>query len=347
MQRTVSIAPPWSAARVRAMISVVLCTYNRARRLKAALASFRNMQLPPELAWEMIIVDNNSTDGTATVVSEYQRTAPFDVRYFFERKQGHSHARNRGIVESKGVILAFTDDDVIMDAHWLEQLQHTYDRFDCLGVGGRIAPVWACAKPAWLQEDGPYALMDAIISFDQGDSTCVLKTPPFGANMSFRRTAFEQYGLFRTDLGRVGARLAGGDDTEFGKRLLRNNERLIYNSRVLVYHPVEKERATKEYFQRWYFEYGRTSMRQREVPRGGLQRLRLPTTSLHSLCESLFLWTIAVNPKRRLYYRLHVCESLGRLREVCSRSGSAERPMIPRLAESHISRPLPSPPAAS
>jgi glucosyl-dolichyl phosphate glucuronosyltransferase len=328
------------------MISVILCTYNRAGRLTATLESIRNLHLPPELAWELIIVDNNSTDDTEKVVREYQRAAPFDVRYVFERTQGHSRARNRGITESKGLVLAFTDDDVILDAHWLEQLWRTYDRFDCLGVGGRIVPVWACGKPAWLQEDGPYALMNAIVSFDQGGGTCVLKTPPFGANMSFRRTAFEQYGLFRTDLGRIGVRLLGCEDTEFGMRLLRNNERLVYSPGMLVYHPVEKERVTKGYFQRWYFEYGRASIRRSEIPRGGLQRLRLLATSLRKLCASFFLWTTAVNPKRRLYHRLYVCDTLGRLRELCSLSGTAEGDIIPRFAESQMSRPLPSRPPA-
>ena len=318
------------------MISVILCTYNRAARIKAVLENFGKIHRPSDLAWELIVVDNNSTDATEAIVREYQRAVPFDVRYVFEGKQGHSHARNRGIVESKGLVLAFTDDDVIVDAHWLEQLRHTSDRFDCLGVGGKIVPKWTCPKPAWLREDGPYALMKAIVSFDQGDGTCVLKTPPFGANMSFRRTAFERYGLFRTDLGRVGARLLGCEDTEFGSRLLRNNERLIYNSDILVYHPVEHERATKRYFQRWYFEYGRAFILQAEIPRGPLRRLRSPMTSLHSLCASLFLWTIAVDPKLRLYYQLHVWETLGRLREACSLSGSEGR-AIPTFAESQIS----------
>jgi glycosyltransferase involved in cell wall biosynthesis len=329
------------------MVSVILCTYNRAVRLKAALESLSSLYVPPELPWELIVVDNNSTDGTEAVVRQFQRVAPFDVRYVFERTQGHSHARNRGIAESKGLFLAFCDDDVIMDAHWLEELRHTYDRFDCMGVGGRIIPVWPCPKPAWLHEDGPYGLMNVIVSFEHGEGTSMLTRPPFGANMSFRRTAFERYGLFRTDLGRIGSRLSGSEDTEFGRRLLRNNEKLVYNSRVLVYHPVEKERATKRYFQRWYFEYGRASIRQTEIPRGGLQRFRLQTTSLRRLCAGLFRWMLAVNPRRRLYYRLNVCQSLGWLRELLSLSRTADARIIPRLAGSRIISQLPGEPAPS
>jgi glycosyltransferase involved in cell wall biosynthesis len=325
------------------MVTVIVCTYNRSRRLKAMLESLQKMHVPADLAWELVVVDNNSSDDTEEVVKEYQRTVRFDVRYFFESTQGHSHARNRGIVESRGLVLAFTDDDVIVNPHWLMELRDSYDRFDCLGIGGRIVPVWSCARPAWLQEDGPYALMRAIVSFDEGEDTSVLKTPPFGANMSFRRTAFERYGLFRTDLGRRGARLMCCEDTEFGRRLLSNNETLIYNSRAIVYHPVEKERTTRSYFQRWYFQYGRASVRT-EVSAGGLDRFRTQAKSLRRLGASLLRWTMAVNPQRRLYYRLAACESLGRIRESCSLS-YAEGRVIPRLTESRINTGLPDRPS--
>ena len=102
-----------------------------------------------------MVIDNNSSDDTEEVVRGYQRTAPFAVRYFFESTQGHSQARNRGIVEAKGVALAFTDDDVIVDSHWLAELKESYDRFDCLGVGGKIVPVWSSERPAWLRRTGP------------------------------------------------------------------------------------------------------------------------------------------------------------------------------------------------
>jgi hypothetical protein len=232
-------------------------------------------------------------------------------------------------------MLAFTDDDVIVDPRWLTELRDSYDGFDCLGVGGRIVAVWSCARPPWLKEEGRYALMRAIVSFDQGEDTCVLKTPPFGANMSFRRTAFERYGLFRTDLGRRGARLMGSEDTEFGRRLLSNNETLIYNSRAVVHHPVERERTTKSYFERWYFQYGRASVRT-QVSATGLDGFRTRTKALRSLGASLLRWAMAVDRQRRLYYRLATCESLGRLRESCSLSTNAEGRVIPRLAQSRI-----------
>jgi hypothetical protein len=235
------------------------------------------------------------------------------------------------VQESKGQVLAFTDDDVTVDAHWLHELGQAYDRFDCLGIGGRIVPLWMCSKPAWLQESGPYALMKVIVSFDHGDQAFLLNTPPFGANMSFRREAFVRYGLFRTDLGRIGTRLRGAEDTEFGTRLLRNNERLIYNPAVIIYHPVERERVTQRYFQRWYFQYGRTSARAARAPalRG---RLPFRLSLLRSLVINIVKWATAGNHRRRFYYRLAVCENLGRIREAWAFPRKTDDLLVPRLS---------------
>src|SRR5687768_14967667 len=115
------------------MVSVIICTYNRSASLRLTLQSLEKMRRPPDLPWELIVVDNNSRDDTGHVIDQYRRTAAFDVRHVFESKQGHSHARNRGVEESKGSVLAFTDDDVTVDAHWLEEIRHTYEHFDCLG----------------------------------------------------------------------------------------------------------------------------------------------------------------------------------------------------------------------
>jgi glucosyl-dolichyl phosphate glucuronosyltransferase len=317
------------------MISVIVCTYNRAHRLPAALESFRRMHFTPQMAWELIVVDNNSTDGTESVVRDFRRMAPFDVRYVFERKQGHSRARNRGVMESRGEIVAFTDDDVVIDAHWLEELSRAYAGFECLGVGGRIVPVWACPRPVWLQDDGRYPLHKAIVSFDQGDWVCTLKIPPFGANMSFRRAAFERYGLFRTDLGRTGGQLIGGEDVEFGRRLLRHDETLVYNPGLVVYHPVEEERTTKRYFERWYFAYGRAAIRESRAVTSRRARLQLGIAALRSLCGCLVRWLTAIDPRRRLYYRLYIWEAFGRVCELCSLSKTLNDELIPRLRKPH------------
>jgi glycosyltransferase involved in cell wall biosynthesis len=295
------------------MISVIICTYNRSRSLKTTLDSLQKMRGAGELTWEVVVVDNFCRDDTEAVVAEYQRIAGFPLRYVQEPMQGLSHARNRGIAAAHGDILAFLDDDVTVDAEWLSQLWATYDRGDCAGVGGKIVPVWTGAKPAWLQEDGPYSVMKVVVSFDHGDQRCRLTTPPFGANMSFRRRAFANYGLFRTDLGRRRGALFCGEDTEFGRRLLQHDEPLVYEPGVIVYHRVADERLTPKYFRRWYYYYGRTSVRLDYAD--GTVRPRHGVRLLRALCGAVWRCLTARAAQRRFHSILSLFLVLGRIHE--------------------------------
>src|SRR5271155_1594923 len=120
------------------MISVVVCTYNRRESLRTALGSLAQLRAPADSPWELIVVDNNSSDGTPEVVKSFGAGSSFCVQYVFETNQGQSHARNAGINAARGDIVAFTDDDVTVDSGWLCELQKVFDEFDCMGVGGRV-----------------------------------------------------------------------------------------------------------------------------------------------------------------------------------------------------------------
>src|SRR5215470_11241103 len=135
-------------------ISVVLATYNRAASLQITLESFAKLRIPPTLDWELLVVDNNSTDATAaTVFRHIDRHGP-RVRYIFEGQQGRSAALNAGIAASKGEIIAFTDDDIILDPDWLSQIYRAFDDRSVSAVAGRILPLWNHQKPRWLEMDG-------------------------------------------------------------------------------------------------------------------------------------------------------------------------------------------------
>jgi glycosyltransferase involved in cell wall biosynthesis len=297
------------------MISIVLCTYNRAQSLKRTLASVAAMARPANVTWELVVVDNNSGDETRAVVEEFSRSSGIDTRYVFEGRQGLSFARNAGIAEARGDILAFTDDDVTVDPQWLGGLWRAFDQRDCLGVGGRIVPVWPGARPWWLKEDCRYPLMGVIVRFDLGNEPRQLSTPPFGANMGFRRAAFEKYGLFRTDLGRTGTQLSSGEDTEFGRRLLRANETLVYDPRAIIYHPVEPERLRQRYFRSWYFNYGKSLMRVRGIPDTAPRVLGIPVYLFRRLAGDLWGVTRALSAARLFYVNLQVCMTLGQIAE--------------------------------
>lgn len=305
------------------MISVIICTYNRANSLRNTLKSLQELSVPANLSWELIVVDNNCIDDTREVVEKFSESSGLHVRYLFEGNQGLAHARNLGIKEAKGGIIAFTDDDVTVDPHWLRYLKSAFDADGCIGVAGRIVPVWTCKKPSWLETDGPYRFMKAIPGFDLGEERCEIKTPPFGANMAFKKAAFEKYGLFRTDLGRAGTNLGIGEDTEFGRRLIRAQERLVYAPQALVHHPVERQRTEKRYFQTWYFNYGKSLIRVHGIPKDVTCYFGVPKHLFRSLVVNFVKWTLASNSQLRFYYKLQLCSVAGEIVESSkiSRSG--------------------------
>jgi glycosyltransferase involved in cell wall biosynthesis len=259
------------------MISVVVCTYNRRESLRKTLESLAHLRAPPDSPWELIVVDNNSSDDAADVVKTFGAGSRFGVHYVFEVNQGVSHARNAGINAARGDIVAFTDDDVTVDPGWLCELEKAFDQFGCMGVGGKVIPVWIGQKPSWLRADSHYPLRSgAVVSFDQGEEPCELRTPLVGVNMAFRKATFQKYGAFRTDLGKRGNDAMTGEDTEFCGRLWRAGDNIVYAPRAIVYHPVPKARAKKSHFQSYYFNYGRYTARLNGSPENAILWFGVP-----------------------------------------------------------------------
>jgi glycosyltransferase involved in cell wall biosynthesis len=130
-------------------LSVIICTWNRAELLRQTLDSLEKLELPPDTESEVIIVDNNSSDETNAVCQQFLRQNPQRYRYIVEKRQGKSFALNTGIENARGRILSFTDDDVIVDPAWLAETIRMFESSPCVGVSGKIAPLWNFKKPAW------------------------------------------------------------------------------------------------------------------------------------------------------------------------------------------------------
>jgi glycosyltransferase involved in cell wall biosynthesis len=121
------------------MISVIVCTHNRAQHLEQTLKSLQEMAVPVSLPWELIIVDNNSSDNTKRVIGGFISKYDLNVRYAIENQRGLSHARNTGMQEASGNIIAFTDDDCIVDQHWITSISKEFQTGEAIaGVGGRV-----------------------------------------------------------------------------------------------------------------------------------------------------------------------------------------------------------------
>ncbi len=291
-------------------ISVILCTYNRCQSLAKALDSIAASALPNSAEWEVLVVDNNSSDQTREVVENCCHRYPGRFRYVFEPHQGLSHARNAGIQEARGDILAFMDDDVTVETTWLQNLTVALQKGEWAGAGGRVLPEASFSPPRWLSLEGRHALAPLVI-FDGGPNACDLTEPPFGANMAFQKQMFEKYGGFRTDLGRCGSTMLGNEDTEFGRRLIAARERLRYEPSAVVYHAVPDHRLQQQYFLEWWFDKARADTRE-----CGFQPRRwhcrgIPLYLFRRLVVWTLRWMVAIDPALRFSCKLKVWGTLG------------------------------------
>ena len=256
--------------------SVLIATYNRATLLDETLSFLTRMAVKPSRTWEVIVIDNNSTDETRTVVERHQPAFPVTLTYLFEPRQGRSSALNCGIEHARGAVLVFTDDDVRVQDGWLDAAcDALLDAGPSLGyAGGPVRPIWGAPPPAWLDLTrgdlwGTIAIQDHgadVVSYEGA------RKVPLGANMAVRGEVFERVGGFRADLGRAGGRvLLGQEVPEWLLRARRAGFGGIYLPQMEVHHHIPAARLTRRYFRRWWYGKG--------VSRAALDRMQ-PVTEL-------------------------------------------------------------------
>jgi glycosyltransferase involved in cell wall biosynthesis len=249
---------------MRMQVSVVIGTFNRAHLLKGTLEALASQEVPDSLKWEILVIDNNSSDITAQVVAAFSKTTATLVRYVFEPRQGLSHARNRGIAEARGSIIAFTDDDVLPAPDWIPQLAAAIDRWNAHGVGGRILPRWDTVPPRWLTDRRH--LLDRLAIMDSEASRLLalpLEARPqvWGANMAFRRELFERVGGFDPRLGIVGTKLFRDEEIDLINRALEGGLRIAYDAALTVFHRIGADRMRKAYFRKLMFDHAQVGAR--------------------------------------------------------------------------------------
>ena len=295
-------------------ISVLMCTYNRAARIGATIESLVTQALSGSPSWEILIVDNNSPDNTRQVIEDFQRRNPGLIRYFLEKQQGISHARNAAIREAHGEILAFIDDDETAEPGWLQNLTAALHNGEWAGAGGRVLPPPDFSPPQWLSLKS-WFVSGPLASFDRGMNPGVLDDPPYGANMAFRKEVFDRCGMFRTDLGRSGKNLVSNEDTEFGRRVFAAGLKLRYEPHALTYHPVDRSRLHRSYFLYWWFYKGRSDVRELGNPPGARKLFGIPLRLFRAVGWAAVRWMINYNPSNRFSYKVETWNCAGQLVE--------------------------------
>lgn len=226
-------------------LSALICTRNRAQSLGETLARIFAQRFAGGYDFEVVVVDNGSTDETRQVVEQFVERHRGVIRYRFEPRRGLSHARNTGIAEAHGEIIVFTDDDVLVDADWLNQIYREFTNDPGLAMlGGRVL----LARPE-LQEISLQTCDQRLtFTFPDGGNFAI------GANMAFRRELFDRVGLFDPRLG-AGRFFAGADEADLFYRGLRAGYQLRYAPNVLVHH--NHDRVTAQQVRRLEYSYGK------------------------------------------------------------------------------------------
>ena len=248
------MTPPTASGSATPAIAVVLCTYNRAHLLGDAIAAILAQEGAP--SYEVVVVDNNSTDETPRVLEAFAASGA--IRVLREPAQGVSYARNRGIAATSAAILAFTDDDVRVEPDWVRSIAAAFAAHpEADMVGGRVEPDWQAEPPAWLAQAGraPLALVDY-----GPDPFVVTPARPaclIGANVAVRRRALERLHGFSARLQRVRDGIGSTEDHDLQIRLLESGAVARYDPRIAARAVVPPERLSKRYHRTWHQGHGR------------------------------------------------------------------------------------------
>lgn len=300
-------------------VSIIACTHNRSAYLDDLIASLCE-QAYPAGAYEIIIIDNQSTDQTKLIVDGLrQKYAQHQIGYVYEARLGFSYARNAGLQAARYEWVAFIDDDAVAHPDWLANLAKALQQDDeIVSLGGRIELQWDCPRPAWLPKELEGFLgNNSFLGNEQKEFSS--DTFPFGGNMVVKRDLALGAGGFDTNFGRVGEKLRAHGETRISD-LLRSYGKIVYVPKALIYHRVPASRTSHHYFLSRGYHQG--------VANANLENLRFSYSRFELLCrvvvdlklimqlfvKFLFHWLVR-QPSRSFLAMANAAAQLGHLHQ--------------------------------
>lgn len=249
-------------------ITIIVCTYNRSELLKNAILSLMNQTISDDL-YEIIIIDNNSTDSTKAVVKELNANHK-NLKYIFEDKQGLSNARNTGYLNANSLYVGYMDDDAKASQNYIEKIIKIIKNYSPDIFGGPIFPFYECEKPTWFKDEyGTYS------SYDFSGWITNLEQFLSGSNIIFRKSLLEEFGGFNPNLGMQGAARKYGEETQVVYWAHRNNKKVYYLNDLIVFHLVPKNKFNPLFFLISGYETGRDQFLINELSSDKLNELEL------------------------------------------------------------------------
>lgn len=238
-------------------LSIVICTYNRDQYLKECLDHL-SIQTASKNLFEVLVIDNNSTDQTEETCHNYQKANPqVQFKYIIEPNQGLSFCRNRGIAESWGDIISYIDDDAFADQDYVSNsISYFKGHTNVDAIGGKVTPLYHSSEPKWISS----YLLPLVAALDMGETAGPFRgwRFPIGANMAFRRAALPNSAPFHTGLGRKGLFLGSGEEKELFYRLKKRNRSIHYVPGVHVRHSIPDVRLEPAYIKRMAMGIGKS-----------------------------------------------------------------------------------------
>jgi len=220
-------------------ISVIVCTHNRADMLRDALESLAKLETGGRFRFEIVVVDNASTDATAEVVQNVRRETQAPIHYVFEAKKGIATARNRGLREAGGQWIAFFDDDQLADPRWLQELFAYASDYNLLVVGGAV---YLKLPDGCTRELHPFVRM--LLGESQWSNEPFPYSPkvsPGTGNLMLHRSVFERVGTFDETFA------IRAEDTDLYCRIWRANIEAWYVPAAIVHHVTPQDRLQPPY----------------------------------------------------------------------------------------------------
>lgn len=295
--------------------SVIFCTYNREKYIYNALKSIAEQDFPVS-EYEIVLVNNNSTDSTENICNQFKTDYPqVDFRYYIETNQGLSYARNRGVEESRGDILVFVDDDATVFEYYLSSIHDFFTNHPAVSAcGGPIVPVYEVDKPKWLSLYTEQLLGGALY---EGDKVKPFRNGkyPGGGNSAFRKEVFQKYGLFNVELGRKGTGLIGAEEKDLYDRLVRGREEFYYLPQMGIHHYIPAKKLSIPHFKELTYSIGKSERIRTKAVSAEAYRKRLMSEAV-KWCASWVLfagYTIKLCPSKGwklLQFRWYVTKGL-------------------------------------
>jgi glycosyltransferase involved in cell wall biosynthesis len=236
-------------------ITVAICTWNRCALLKETLEHVARLSIPQGVEWELLVVNNNSTDATAETLASFAGRLP--MRAVFEAEPGLSHARNRAVREAVGEYILWTDDDVLVEEKWLAAYAEAFKQWPEAAIfGGNIEPWFEGTPPRWLPRVWS-RVASAYASRDLGEQSFELSKElmPFGANFAVRAAEQRKY-LYDPRLGVRPGSIMGGEETTVISNMMADGITGRWIPEARVRHYLPQARQSIAYLRKYFKGYG-------------------------------------------------------------------------------------------